>query len=219
MWSSNMGLVTADFYSTLGSKTVSRANYNYATAHNAATGTTLTSGTIVRNTRPSYYQISRLFYYFNTLSLDPNISIISADIVFKSNGKSETDPDHSDLILLEPVHGDTVVLADYGTLLPIVTPLATIPYEDIIADSSTEFSASLGSTALALINPGGITKYCLRMSGDVENLIPTGANVVGLPQQVAYGPPLIRITYKVKTWKGDVHVDQLKHQHVERMLN
>jgi hypothetical protein len=81
------------------------------------------------------------------------------------------DPGDGDLCLVEGVTNHPLLLTDYGAVLPNVALCSPqVPFATVIG-SGVQF-LPLNPAGLALINPLGVTGYCYRSSGDVNNNAP-----------------------------------------------
>ncbi len=152
----------------------------YLDAHNAASGADLsTSWNVYNNYSAGNYAIGRAYLYFDTASRPSGGIITALQLLFYADNKSEDDATHSTLHVIKPVHGDDVVLNDFGDLVAEIVSLGSIAYADITAFAVN--TITLTSSAYQYVLSGDYSKLCLRIYGDLNALPPTGINNVLLP--------------------------------------
>lgn len=169
---------------------------DYATVHNAASGEIGGSGYGIQcvNAWESVdlvYGVYRGYLSFNTASLG-NITILNVYITFaRIEDEGEDDSGQSTLYLVEGVHGDSLVGTDFGDLLAKVTSGGVITYANWTASATPILS--LNSTGLGWIQKSGITKFGLRLSGDINSQTPTGDNYISADSLSMSNPPILTI--------------------------
>ena len=157
----------------------------FSTAREAAVGDAVadTSTTITPacnlGSYPSYpsYRVRRGFLSFPTSSLAGKTIVTAKLRLYHGNPPGhEIEADSADLHCVEGVQNAPVVVADFGAHLNKTTSFGMIRYEDLPV--SVEGYLVLNALGRAHINKTGTTKFCLRTSGDINNITPTSKNDV-----------------------------------------
>lgn len=151
---------------------------SWANAHDAASGVVDTADLTPRTAFDAYgvpvdkWLCQRGFPYFDTSLLTPSDTLIKVVLGLYIYSKQYTNVGHANLHIVEGVQHDPPVATDFGDSLIKVTSGGNINYDDIVEEAFNEIV--LNATGMAWINKGGITKLCLKLSGDIDNLEPTG---------------------------------------------
>lgn len=190
------------YYSAASDCFIYSQSTTYSTARNAATGTLITDSTYLE--AANYlsgvtFDVSHMYFAFDTSPLPDNASIseVTLSVYGPSEGyQAEQNDGYSDLKLFQGTQADTPVADDFnnfGTTLLSDNlsaweyPLLTNAYNTI----------SLNAAGIALINKTGLTKYCCRSSGDVNNWSPSHVNacyIYSNEKGAGYKPKLV-VTY------------------------
>ena len=166
------------FTGTASTKGIRKNDAVYADAHDAADGESISLTGVARNSfesGTSQYFMSRGFLFFPTSGLPDGATITVARIRLGVVSRTENDSGHADIHIVEGVQNDPLILSDFGAHLSKTTSLGNISFSEI-GGSGTRFWIELNATGLALINKTGTTKFCVRLSGDIDNTQPTGIN-------------------------------------------
>jgi hypothetical protein len=131
-------------------------NYDYVGAKNMKSGAT--------------YFIWRAFIAFDTSALTAEATILSATLKIYGAYQDENDG-QADLILLEGSQADPVITADYNNFGGVALSDDLSNWEYPIATDAYNIVA-LNATGLGLIDKTGLTKYCIRVAGDVAGVAP-----------------------------------------------
>jgi len=152
----------------------------YAAVHNAANGSNLGITPVCwnyYNTTFFTYSIDRGFLDFDTTTLP---GAIAGRFAFRVSGKTNNDPGHSDFHIVQGIQNIPLLLSDYGAHLIMTTSGGSMAYAAIGIGGANTNVLTLNANGISWVVPGGITKFCLRLSGDIDNLVPTDGNVVNL---------------------------------------
>lgn len=135
----------------------------------------------IANSKPAIgdYYIYRAFIYFDTSSIPTNANITIAKYSFKI--EPETKSGTNNLVIQDgqPTYPhSTLILSDFnhnnysnnGGQYTNISNLSDSEWNEI----------TLNANGRAWINKGGTTKFCLRLSGDIAQVTPTGLNGVGI---------------------------------------
>jgi hypothetical protein len=198
---------TVSMYSSVSDGIVGNVQVDtWALARDSATGAIVeTTGNTVSSTTDyfnSKYNCIRGFLYFDTSSLPDDCTIVSAQLsVYGKNGAQyqATDP-QADGLLYEGTQSSALAASDFNKFGSVLLsddftnwqyPISTVGYNAI----------SLNSAGKALINKTGITQYCIRIKGDVDNNSPASTNQFvfhSIEAGTAYAPKL-SITYSMSS--------------------
>ncbi len=155
---------------------VYQQNAGYATAHNAPNGVVGATGSaLVQNARtspPALYWVGRGLVSFDTALLPGKTS---ARLILLGAGWAEADGGQARLHVVQGVQHIPAVAADFGNELPVTLSGGSIAF-GTPAIYPNVFQITLNSDGVAMINPGGITKLCLRLDGDLLANVPGGDN-------------------------------------------
>ena len=151
----------------------------YAVCHNAANGdfrsqvskTLLAENALL--TAPTYL-IIRAFLFFDTSIIPDDATLTKAVLRLYLTSKIEENSGQSTLHVVEGVQDDPLQLNDFGDHLSKTTSGGSIAYS-VLPDVNNHFDISLNDTGKGWVNKTGITKLCLRVSGDIDNTVPTNA--------------------------------------------
>ena len=148
-------------------------------AHDAASGSGSTTNSVSASTSHDRFpwvggdddwDCARGFLYFDT-SPYSGMSVATAKIrVFVFN-KAVYDVGDADLHIVEGVQDDPFELSDFGDHLLKVVSLGSIAYGDIVDDAWNEIT--LNATGIGLLNLVGISKFCVKVSGDINDNAPS----------------------------------------------
>lgn len=173
--------MNATIYSTAADGYIMGAGSSYSGAHDGAGDLAASNGVsfMVHNSKigpPDEYLINRLFFLFD-LSLIRG-AITSANLFLNGSAKYEADNEHSNLNIYEGSQGDVLDVDDYAAFGS--TLFGALDYSAFNTSGYNEMS--LNADALTHIQSkfGSALKLCARLSGDVGNLTPTGANSLSI---------------------------------------
>lgn len=127
------------------------------------------------------FQIVRTFLGFDTRPINVTRAIIAGKIrimVRTGTAPQETDSGHTTVHVVEGIQSDPIVDSDYGAHKDKTTSGGSIPFSSVDGKAGQYVEIPLNSDGLEWINKGGITKFCLRLAGDISALEPTGRNRV-----------------------------------------
>ena len=151
------------FFALANNRTVEGSSVRWSSAHNAASGTILTNydAPFFSLWAGSYlsgglHYIYRSFLSFDTSTMPLTAKLVSAELsphVYIKAGVSLLEPIH----VTRGVQHDPVIPTDFGAQLPFTTSggeshVPALGYQPI----------TLNSYGLAFIEPGAISKFCLR---------------------------------------------------------
>jgi len=172
---------------------VRNSDASYSTCRNAATGNTQTKDLTAQAALISTtYYVSRLFLAFTTSSIDDAATRDSATLALEL-GTGYTG-------------GTGYAVLTGGTQ---AVPMTTADFDSCTVDSPTEFSDrldiaglpagtytfTLNAAGLAAINLTGDTKFCIRMSQDVDNTTPTVNNNFNAYNTTSAYDPKLTVNY------------------------
>ena len=150
---------------------------SYATAR--STGSVVESaavGTIVATTTESPgYRVYRAFHSFDLSGVMGFISSAKLGIRGASFiGKNEADAGSADLYVYEGTQADTQTTDDFNEFGS--TLFGSIDYEDFSTSGYNDIPLNDSGLVYLRGKLGGNAKFCFRVSGDVNNITPTGNN-------------------------------------------
>jgi hypothetical protein len=158
----------------------------YSTVRNAGTGTAIEGGSSspyaidVQNyyyAGGTTYYVGRMFLPFDTSSLPDSATISAVTVAVYGYSGGQADAGHSSLKVYKGTQADSPTTVDYDSFettefsddfSPWAYPLSTSGYSTI----------TLNAAGRAAISLTGTTKFCIRCTGDINNLTPTGLNYV-----------------------------------------
>jgi len=159
---------------TTSNRTAYFTHANWDTAHDAAIGSILTNYNapwyliLGGSYRTVSYFIWRGFLFFDTSAIPPGSLIVGADLSLYITYANATYLTVTDLYITQGVQHDPVIGADYGDQLPYTDILGQTDIGDFIINQYNNIP--FNEAGLALINPTGITRLCLRGQKDVKDL-------------------------------------------------
>jgi hypothetical protein len=197
---------------------IASAWLDWPDAHDALTGvigstTFLTiCNTYVPPTSPDYYQDSRGFLSFNTRFLNAKEKATATFKLYLYGYASavEEDTGQAEMGIVEGIHEAVLVPEDFGYLKAQTASCGWIQAGLWLPNTWNAISITR-----AFIEAKDITKFGLRLHGDIYTDEPTGVNQIQVACDLAH-LPYLEVVY-TPSFLGDIHVDQLKLQHVERM--
>uniref|UniRef100_A0A6M3XS40 Uncharacterized protein n=1 Tax=viral metagenome TaxID=1070528 RepID=A0A6M3XS40_9ZZZZ len=160
---------------------LSKDGNDWDVVHDAATGTPYEGAermyTVTRVTAGGVYHCYRCALRWNTASIPNTATIKAATLSLYAYAVTVTGTHHLYIVSGEDL-GDTMDITDYGNLLAHVTPLAPIvSVADLTLDAYNNFI--LNAAGLALISKTGWTKFGIRVSDDINDVLPViGVNTV-----------------------------------------
>ncbi len=170
----------------------------YATAREAASGdykTTSSRAENTYNTGSNDYTVGRAFISMDTSDIPDGANITAAKlfIVLGTVSKGETDAGQATLHVVEGNHSSPLVLSDFGPALSqaVSGGSLTLAQQVSAGDGNKILTMDLNATGIGWINKTGITKFCLRLAGDIDGSTPTGSNAS--TQSTTYGSSTPRI--------------------------
>lgn len=180
----------------------------YLTARNAATGDVISTTNDYLNTANNRsapnYRIYRSFINFDTSALPDDCTITIATLsMYGSGAGAEYNAGHSDLKLYEGTHADTPTTADFDSFNEVLLSDDLSPWEFQIA-SDAYTAVTLNAAGRGIISKTGLTKFCLRVKGDVDASVPGGSNnhaPWSEDKGAGYQPKLV-VTYTVAEVEG-----------------
>jgi len=161
------------------------AGAGWATLHDAAAGTDVTSTAATANvqvetvaTSPNFGVIGRGFFLFNTGDIGDTDTIDSATFSFTASSKSDQLSQSMALCASAPASSTTLGLADYDQVgggapgtVDRGTAQITIANVDALGTVYNEITLTAASLT-ADINKTGVSKFAVRCSGDLSNTAP-----------------------------------------------
>lgn len=155
------------------------------------------------------FTITRSFFLFNTSSLGAGATISAAVISFNAQG-TKANGDSTSLIIVDgtPASNTAIVAEDYDQTGS--TEHGSIALSAWVETDGTYNDVTLDASGIAAISKTGITKFAGRLALDLNNVIPTGNNYIGIyfaDQAGTSNDPKLVITYtpglaNVKTING-----------------
>lgn len=201
-------------YATASDGTIqSPSEADWDDCHDAANGSwigdTQTYMPILTYWSGTVYQCFRAFTYFDTSPLGPTAIISNAVVsLFKDtvNPPAEHNVGSCDVGIVEGVQDDPLEFNDYGDHL-LKTTLGTDVYVEYPHGAGYN-AFTLNDTGIGWINKTGITKFCFRLKGDIEDDVPTGLNRTYWFSSEKGGDfrPKLEITYTIPPpgWTGKI---------------
>ena len=170
-----------EFLSTDSDITIySNWQLSWDAAHDAATGTLSSDTDVMPRTaydafglplKTSKWVCERGFLYFDTSSL-AGLTITGAILSVYVYAKQFTNAGHADLHIVQGVQDDPAQPDDFGDHLLKVTSGGSIAYDGIVVDDYNDIT--LNGFGRSWINKVGTTKFCIKVSGDIDDLAPSG---------------------------------------------
>jgi len=192
---------SATFYSSSRDGGIRNSGTTYSIVQSAATGTEVSAGATTYYTQNALsggiYYVSRIFLPFDTSTLPDAVIISSATLgIYGTVVNAEGNPGHTDLKLYEGTQDEPITLADFDSFNSTLLTDDASPWEYPLSSSGYS-TVSLNAAGIALINKAGVTKYCIRQSGDVNASQPTTQNYAEIylyEKGAGYKPKLV-VTY------------------------
>lgn len=194
--------VSGTYYSSTSDGFIRSSDSVYATARTATSGDyafSETIGTFVSNTYFSPdYQVERGFLYFDTSSLY-GYAVTAATLNVYVYGKGDTNGESIQVQSgMATYPHDPLVVGDFN----LANYAGDGGSKDITTFTVGAYnSIALNATGYGWINTSGTTKYCLRTTGDINNVAPTGQNYISFYSS-EYGTsyqPYLSVTYTALT--------------------
>lgn len=217
-------------YNSNSNRAIRGGGATWAGAHDAASGTILTNfdnpwyllwaGSYLSG---GWYYIYRTFLFHNLIEAELEGGVITeAKLSLYSYDHKPSIP-RDTLHITEGVQADPVVVTNYGNQLPYTASLGSIQLSDIIDNQYNDLI--FNATGLAFLNTlmgEGIVKLCIRGQRDINNYEPPSVysnwiRPYSNQKGTVYRPKLTLIYTPAIKYKGNIHIDQLKHQHMERI--
>jgi len=169
------------FYSTTSDGYAYRGDASYANAHGdtgSSTYSTCYSSYdflyIANSWTGDYYYVRRSFLYFDTSSLGTGTEVSTSTLTLYGSAKQQDDSGHANLYIVEGIQADPFTIDDFDAERNKTTSGGSIDYTSF---NDTYYNdIDLNSTGISWISVTGTTKFCLRVSGDINNSTPTGYN-------------------------------------------
>ena len=162
----------------------------YATAHDAATGTVDTSGTI-RVGQAAGVTVNRMGVNFDTSSL-PDVCTISA-VTLALDGAADGSTTDFDVVVVDGSSLDSgLAVGDYSDLHNQTTSCGSINTSTYSANWNT---ITLNSTGRALVSKTGDTRLGVRSSRDISATTPTGNEYVDYSDSSTGTKPTLSVTW------------------------
>lgn len=133
------------------------------------------SGTIINIVTNTGYFLERGFLLFDTSAISTTYTILSATLsVYESTTHTTANADSvsAHIVSSSPASNTSLVVGDYDQVGSI--SFASVPYASFAVDSYQDFS--LNSAGLSNITKAGISKFGIRDSNDLNNIVPSGLN-------------------------------------------
>jgi len=152
---------------------------SYSSAHGSSSGTLLDK--ILADCSNSYdpvyspsspYIIRRMLLTYD-ISVLAGLSVSEAWVTFPSGDIVETDSGDADIHIVEGLHHTPPIATDFGATTAADVSGGHINYSDI---SDNTLYIPLNSQGLIWLLSTG--KLCTRLSGDIDNHVPTGKNAI-----------------------------------------
>lgn len=186
-------------YATINDGSVYAGATSYTTAHDASSGTTRPASEDtfhIQNTKyiDNNYYIDRAFLYFDTSGLPDGATITDAVLGLYCSSYAEPDEGYATIHIVEGVQDDPYNNGDYSDHLNKTTSGGSHSYPPVSGEYT---EIVLNATGRGWINKTGTTKFCLRLSGDINASAPTAQNqvtVYAADKGTGYKPKLV-ITY------------------------
>lgn len=174
---------------------------SYDTVHDAASATSIATGFELDNGKPvsDRFGVRRYLVEFDTSSIPVGSIIQSAILKLYIDSKEENNTGHSTVHVVEGVQDLPVQNNDYGDHLSKTISGGSIAYGDIDITPAQYNNITLNATGRAWIVPGGTTKLCCRLAGDINDQEPTYnggyLNLVAGHGYDGANPPKLEVTY------------------------
>lgn len=172
------------------------ADNNYIvcrTAASAAVANTTSPHVVIENdyVAPSY-TIRRGYLYFDT-SLLSGFVITAATLNVYLDAKDDTDNESIQIQSGMPTYPhEPLVVGDYD----LANYAGDGGSKDITTFNTYSYNAiTLNAGGIAMINTSGDTKLCLRTTGDINNIAPTGKNSIAMYSSESSNYPYLSVTY------------------------
>ena len=170
------------FYSTTDDVYISAGNPVWAVAQAATTGSI--AGGVYNKAQTilvGNYTIYRGFLYFDTSSIPDSAVVTVAKLSLYGYGspcKTEDDAGHGDIGLFEGTQAIPAVADDYNNFGGVLLTAGAFSYDYDTFSNTAYNEATLNAAGMAVISKTGITKFALRLKGDVDNIAPAGNNYI-----------------------------------------
>ncbi|MCD6528185.1 hypothetical protein J7K44_00870, partial [bacterium] len=205
------GALTGRFYAGSGDGVVGYYGADWSTAHNATIGTGFCDTCTVDDVRTSWnaslsrYEINRAFFPINTSLIPDDATITEALLKVSVQGWIDNE-DNGSLGVVHTTQATTTGLSeeDYDQCGAINNPpegAIRVNVADIVSGGINSWV--LNATGMSWISKTGWTRLGIRHSYDLDNLVPTGENYVGIrtADQIGscmpIGPgPYLEVTYQ-----------------------
>ena len=170
----------------------------YATAREADSGDYTNNTSSARNSYTSGsndYTVGRAFITMDTSGIPDGANITAARLilVLGTCSHGETNSGQATLHVVEGNHSNPLVLSDFGAARSQTVSGGSLTTAEQVSsgDGIKILTMDLNATGIGWINKTGITKFCLRVSGDINGSTPTGGNTS--TQTAIYGSSTPRI--------------------------
>ncbi len=173
--------MTVEYYKgTADGGNILYTDATYSTAHDAANGETVQDNGIATSRNSLIggdYHVRRSFVTIDTSALPDAANITAAKLFLGVAPLSvgEADSGQATLHIVEGVQNVPIIASDFGDHLGKTISGGSIDISGLEATSGA-IVIELNVTGLGLINKTGITKFCLRTAGDIDNSTPSGDN-------------------------------------------
>ncbi len=158
-------------------RTIQGANANWGPAHDAATGTVLTWDEPPTNflyawsTQTVLYRIRRAYLVYDTSTLPATALVQSADVdLFIAAATPWPGCGLQHIFVTRGVQQLPVLPSDYGAQLPHTTILGELFIRDLVVGQYNHIP--LNPAGLEEISLTGLTKFCVRIEYDVDDIAP-----------------------------------------------
>ena len=167
-----------------GVVTYTYTSTNWATSHDALSGTSAsdTNATLFlqlyRNGGGLYY-LERAFTLFDTSSLTSGATISAATYSISENNGGAADADSLSVGIVQtsPASNTAIVSADYDQCGAVTAPTEGATRKTLASLSTFAYNDfALNATGISWISKTDITKLGFRLSRDMDNTAPSGAN-------------------------------------------
>ncbi len=139
----------------------------------------------------------RGFLFFDTSLLPLGAIVTSAvlSLYMIPAMDTEDDPGYATLHVVRGVQNDPVIPADFDAHVGMVVSGGSILHVAMVINAYNDIV--LNANGISWLNPGGMTKFCCRLAGDLNNWVPPSMNDISF--SAGDGPlvqrPRLTVTY------------------------
>lgn len=199
----HFAIESAVFYNSNSNRTLQATYASWAATHDAVAGTILPWHAppqcylYVWTRYTVTYWIRRSFLFFDTSTIPAGTQVGEARLdLYILAATATSSHGQPNIYITRGVQQDPVLTTDYGAQLPYTAIGGLRDIRDLVTGVYNEFP--FNTTGLAFINPGGITRLCMRGEMDVaDSPPPLGTNdIMYHSEQRGFGyRPLLTLCY------------------------